>query len=117
MKIQHLIVFGGIVSLTACNNMNRNGENTTAEGTTTTNAVNSDMEEHRTPAGTDTIASPGSNSMDLKDNANISNQGTGGGTGGQKASPSGPTGAATDPNMKNQDDTHGKSTQAGDNGH
>ena len=99
-----------------CNNMSRNGENATPEGTTTTNAVNSDMEQHRTGAGTDTVASPGSNSMDLKDHG-ISNKGTGGQQTNSTATPDASKSAAsTDKNMKGQESTHGKDTQSGDNG-
>jgi predicted small secreted protein len=120
MKRSNFIGFLGISAmlLASCNNMNRAGENVTPEGTTTTNAVNSNMENNRTPAGTDTLMSPGSNAMDLKENANISNKGTGASSGQQGAavSPGVTNQSGGDKNLKNQSDTHGRSTQDGDNG-
>jgi len=54
------------LALTGCNNMNKNGESTTAEGTTVSDRTNSDMEDNRTGATTDTVRSPGSNSEDIE---------------------------------------------------
>ncbi len=48
----------------SCNNSNNAGQ-TTPEGTTVTNTVNSDMETTRKSADVDTITSPGSNSTDI----------------------------------------------------
>ncbi|MBF6609255.1 MAG: hypothetical protein ITG00_11045 [Flavobacterium sp.] len=96
MKTTYRIL--GVLLITAfasCNQSNSEGQ-TTPEGTTVTNRVNSDMEQHRAPAGTDSIVSPGNNASDFKtDNG----QGTN-----------------TDANMQNQGSTHGKSTTSGDNG-
>ncbi len=85
-----------LTSLTACNQSQNSGGQTTPEGTTVTNRVNSDMEQHRSPSGVDSTVSPGSNAYDL----NTDNSGATG----------------IDDNMRNQDDTHGRSTLSGDNG-
>ena len=53
-------------TLTACNNVSKNGEATTAEGTTVESRVNSDMENQRTEADVDTVTSPGSNYENIK---------------------------------------------------
>jgi uncharacterized lipoprotein NlpE involved in copper resistance len=55
-----------ILTLAGCNNMNKNGESTTSEGTTVNDRNNSDMEDNRTGATTDTVRSPGSNSENIE---------------------------------------------------
>lgn len=86
------------MSLVSCNQSTTTPGETSPEGTVQTNRTNADMEEHRTSAEVDSIPSPGSNSYDLS------------------TTNSGATGTTTDKNMQNQEDTHGRSTQAGDNG-
>lgn len=89
-KIKVAAIFAGL-SLLSCNQSQNAAPQTTPEGTTVTNRVNSDMEPHRTSADVDTIASPGSNSYDL----NSTNSGATGqdgmdtqaGTGGQGSQP------------------------------
>jgi len=50
----------------ACTNMNKTGESTTTEGTTTDHRTNAEMENHRTATDVDTISSPGSNATSIK---------------------------------------------------
>lgn len=81
------IVFGTF-AVVSCTNKNNAG-NTTSEGTTLV-----DQRPHQNEGGmsadVDTVTSPGSNSVDLKN--------------------------GTDSNMQNQSTTHGRDTQRGDNG-
>src|SRR3954470_20858475 len=65
-KIALSIITFIVLSLSACNNMNKNGESTTAEGTTVDDRNNSDMENERTVGGADTLRSPGSNSESIE---------------------------------------------------
>ena len=118
-KIKFAAVIISIVTLglaSGCNNMNRSGSNETSDGTTTTNAVNSTMEDDRTGSDIDTLASPGSNAMDAPNNGNISNKGTGATTGNETAGQTSNTQTqGADNNMRGQSSTHGKDTKSGDN--
>jgi predicted small secreted protein len=74
-----LVIIAALI-LTGCNNMNKTGEATTAEGTTIDSRTNADMEDQRVGASADTLISPGSNSRDIrangKGNLNGSNDNT-----------------------------------------
>ena len=98
MKKLSYAVCALVLTLIACNQTNNNSGQTSPEGTTQTNRSNAEMEDNRTAAEVDSVSSPGSNSYDL----NTTNSGS--------------TGTTTDKNMQGQQDTHGRSTQSGDNG-
>ena len=97
-KLRNSICLLSAFTFIACNQTNNNSGQTTPEGTTQTSRLNSDLEDNRTSGETDTMVSPGSNAYDLKTN----NMGS--------------TGNTADENMQNQQSTHGRSTQSGDNG-
>ena len=102
----------------SCTNNNRSGSNTSEEGTVQTNNVNAEMEDQRTPSDVDTVTSPGSNAVDLKDKGSSNspaNNGEGRSTiDNSNTSPSVTPGSGKDTNMAGQSDTHGKKTTAGD---
>jgi|SRR6218665_218020 len=105
-------------ALFSCTNNNRSGSNTSAEGTVQTNNVNAEMEDQRTAADVDTVTSPGSNAVDLKDTGS-SNSPANNGEGrttvdNSNTSPSVTPGTGKDANMAGQSSTHGKKTTSGD---
>jgi len=113
----YLAVFLACLAI-SCTNNNRSGSNTSEEGTVQTNNVNAEMEDQRTATDVDTVTSPGSNSVDLKDQG-TSNSPANNGEGrssvdNSNTSPSVTPGSGKDANMAGQSDTHGKKTTSGD---
>lgn len=100
-----------ILAMASCTNNNRSGSNMSEEGTTQSNRVNAEMEEHRTPSDIDTIVSPGSNALDHKNRDGETNSSA---VDNSNTNPSVTPGSGKDHNMAGQSDTHGKSTTAGD---
>lgn len=120
MKTTKLIVLmAAMVAFSiSCTNNNRSGSNTSGEETVQTNNVNAEMEDQRTLSDVDTVTSPGSNSVDLKDQGSSNspaNNGQGKSTvDNSNTSPSVTPGSGQDANMAGQSSTHGKKTTAGD---